>query len=89
MPTTRARVLVTETEEVEAALAAAARVWPDETSRSRLVARLAVLGAAHLPDPDVDTRRDRRLAALDRRAGRFTRLFPAGYREGLRDEWPA
>ena len=89
MPTTRPRVLVTETEEVEAALAVAARVWPEEPSRSRLLARLAVVGAAHLPDPDADARRDRRLAVLERRAGRFAGLFPLDCRERLRDEWPA
>lgn len=89
MPTTKPPLLVTETEELTEALAAASLVWPDETFRSRLLARLAIQGSLHLPDPDEAGLGRHRLAAIERHAGRFDGLFPPGYRERLRDEWPA
>lgn len=80
--------MVTETDELTAVLERAQELWPDETSRSRLLARLALLGGEHLPAPDVDARAARRRAALRRQDDRFRGFFPAGYRERLREEWP-
>ena len=57
MPTTRPRLTITETEEVAAALAVAARRWPEEKGiPSRLIVRLALQGHQALEDE----------AALDR-----------------------
>lgn len=86
MPTTRRRHLVTETDELAEALDAAAQRWPD-LSRAQLVGRLAIEGhrvaaIAH------ERRRQQRLAALRRHSGALTGAYGAGYREGLRGEWP-
>lgn len=64
MPTTGPRVLVTETDELSAALAAAARVWPDETSRSRLLSRLAIAGSLTLTEKSEQERTRPRRRAL-------------------------
>ncbi|MFX0540006.1 hypothetical protein ACQBAT_10760 [Ornithinimicrobium sp. Y1847] len=88
MPTTKPRVLVTETEELSAALAAAQRAWPEETSRARLLSRLAIQGSQQLPERSVEARARRRLQALDNPPHRLRGLFPPGSREELRDEWP-
>lgn len=64
MPTTRPRHYVPETDELAAALDAAAPRWPGK-SRSQLLVRLAV-SAGEAEQAARDERHDRRLAALDR-----------------------
>lgn len=85
MPTTRPRHYVTETDDVAAALDAAALRWPG-LSRTQLLVRLALTAA----DAEVhaqETLRERRLAALERlSSGDFA--YPAGYLADLREDWP-
>jgi uncharacterized protein YfiM (DUF2279 family) len=85
MPTTRPRHYVTETDELAAALDAAAARWPG-LSRAQLLVRLALTAA----DDEVRATqelRDHRLAALDRLAsGDFA--YPEGYLAELREDWP-
>ena len=86
MPTTRRRYQVTETDEVARALDEAERRWPGEP-RSRLIVRLIVQGgerAAEVSEAVIT----RRLAALEEAAALGIH-YPHGYREALRDEWPA
>lgn len=87
MPTTRPRHFVTETDDLAAALDAAARRWPALT-RPQLLVRLALEGdqaarRAH------EERRERRLAALRRHSGMFTGAYGPDYLRELREEWPA
>jgi hypothetical protein len=87
MPTTRPRHYVTETDDLAAALDDAALRWPG-LSRSQLLVRLA-LSAGAAERVAEQTRRDRRLAALDRiNAGAFSALYPPDYLERLREDWP-
>lgn len=87
MPTTRPRHFVTETDELAAALDAAARRWPG-LGRARLLAQLALEGhrtaqRAH------EERRRRRLAALHRHSGMLTGSYGTDYLKRARAEWPA
>lgn len=86
MPTTLHRFQVTETPQVERALAAAAREWPD-ASRAERIVRLLEAGADAL-----DSSRDRRareyLGAVDFSSGSLTGAYEPGYLQRLRDEWP-
>lgn len=84
MPTKRPRLLVTETDELAAALDAAARRWPG-LSRPRLLARLAAEGQRAVQE---DTGAQLRVAGVRRSAGTLAGAWPAGARDGLRDEWP-
>lgn len=86
MPTTRPRHLVTESDELTAALDAAAVRWPG-LSRAQLLARLALEGhrVAHWAAED---RRLRRLAAVRRHSGVLTSAYEPGYLQRARDEWP-
>ena len=87
MPTTRPRHLVTETDDLAAALDDAARRWPG-LSRSQLVVRLALDGhQAAMAEREQE--RSRRLAALRAHAGQFSGTYGADYLERLRSDWPA
>lgn len=86
MPTTRPRFQVTETPEVERALAAAERAWPD-ASRAERVVKLLQAGAQYLDDGR-SARRGRRIAAVDFSSGSLEGVYKPGYRDELRDEWP-
>lgn len=84
MPTKRPRLLVTETDELAAALDEAARRWPG-LSRPRLLARLAAEGQRAVQD---DAGKEWRRAGVQQSAGILTGAWPSGARERLRDEWP-
>ncbi len=85
MPTTRRRHFVTETDDLAAALDAAAERWPD-LSRTQLLLRLALEGhqAAQREDDD---RRRRRLAAVRQHSGILTGAYGSDYLHRLREDW--
>lgn len=87
MPTTRPRHFVTETDDLRAALDAAARRWPD-LSRPQLLVRLALDGDRATQQAHQE-RRQRRLAAIRRHSGALTGAYGPGYLDKLREEWPA
>ena len=87
MPTSRHRYQITETDEVSRALAEAEKRWPGET-RARLIVRLITENGARVAEVN-EAEQHRRRAALDAVAGSFSGLYPSGYLEGLREEWPA
>jgi hypothetical protein len=87
MPTTRPRHFVTETEELEAALDAAARRLPGK-SRSQLLVQLALEGH-HAAQQAHDERHRRRLAAVHANSGALTGTYGADYLGRLRGEWPS
>ena len=78
---------MTETDELTAALDAAARLWPG-LSRPQLLVRLALAGddAARRAQQD---RRRRRLAALGEHRGVLTGAYGPGHVRSLHEEWPA
>ena len=84
MPTKRPRLLVTETDELAAALDEAAERWP-ELSRSGLLARLATEGQRAVQD---EAAAERRLAGVKASSGVLSGAWPADARDRLRDEWP-
>lgn len=87
MPTILQRIQVTQTPALRDALALAADEWPG-IPRSELVARLAVEGAESLAAARAGRRAARR-RALDETRGIFgTDVYPPGYLEELRKDWP-
>jgi hypothetical protein len=87
MPTTRPRLTITETDDVAAALDAAAARWPG-ASRRELLLRLVEQGREVL-DRDRDDAVARRRDAIRRTSGALTGAYEPGYLERLRDDWPA
>lgn len=87
MPTTRPRHFVTESDDLAAALDAAARRWPGLT-RPQLLVRLALEGD-HAAQQAHEERRRRRLAAVRHYSGILTGAYGPDYLRQLREEWPA
>ncbi len=85
--TTRPRHSITETDDVAAALDAAAEHWPGE-SRAGLLRRLVHEGHRAI-DASSARRRLDRLAALRQAKGAMTGVYRPDELERLRDEWPA
>jgi hypothetical protein len=80
---------VTETDDVARALDDAAKRWPEEHGdRHRLLLRLLWEGHRAAQD-QAEERRAQRLAAVDRTAGALTGMYPAGFLNDLREDWPA
>jgi hypothetical protein len=88
MPTTRPRLTITETDDIAAALDAAASRWPDVTSRRELLLRLVEQGREVIEN-ERDDAVDRRRAAIRRTSGVLTGAYDPGYLDRLRDDWPA
>jgi hypothetical protein len=70
MPTTLKRHMVTEVPALESALYAARAAGPEERSTSKLIVKLAELGAAQLQE-DRATAVEARRARLEALSGRF------------------
>ncbi len=88
MPTTRPRLTITETDEVAAALDAAAARWPEVRSRRELLLRLVEEGREVI-DRNRDEETARRREAIRRTSGALTGVYEPGELKRLRDDWPA
>lgn len=88
MPTIRQRYMLTETDELTHALDAAAHQWPElRENRGELLRRIVQVGSEVIEQRESD-RVARRRAAITSSAGTLTGLWPEGWREAMRDEWP-
>src|SRR4051812_24055217 len=88
MPTTRPRLMITETDELAQALDAAAARWPEIGSRRELLLRLVARGREAIDREQADEI-ERRRAAIQRTSGALTGAYEPDYLERLRDDWPA
>lgn len=81
--------MLTETDEVADALRDAARRWPEDRERpARLLLDLVREGhRAIVVEEDRDAARRR--AAIKRTSGVLPDVYPPGYLEQLRNDWPA
>ena len=87
MPTSRPRLMITETDEVADALNAAAARWPEVASRRELLLRLVAQGRSAIERERAEEA-ERRRAAIRRTSGVLTGAYEPGYLDRLRDDWP-
>lgn len=88
MPTTRPRYTLTETDDLAAALDAAARLWPESRNdRSALLRQVIELGTRTVIEEHTG-RTAARIAAIHRVAGSLDGVYPDGAIDELRSEWP-
>ena len=80
--------MLTESDALAADLDFAASFWPEcAESRSALSLRLIELGAETLRN-QIEERKAQRLRAVEEIAGSMNGVWPNGWREELRNEWP-
>ncbi|WP_052226277.1 hypothetical protein [Microbacterium mangrovi] len=88
MPTLRARHMITETDEIRAAIDEAAAFWPDAAgNRAELVRRLLLQGAPSALETET-RRRIAFLASVDDAAGSMRGVYPNDAARSLTEEWP-
>lgn len=88
MPTTKPRHTITETDEVALALDEAAERWPEDSdARGRLLLRLVEEGHRAIHQ-ETQRRAARQRDAVRRTSGVLSGVYPRGYLDALREEWP-
>jgi hypothetical protein len=80
--------MITETDDVAAALDAAAKRWPEVRSRRELLLKLVEQGRSVI-ESDRAEKLERRRAAIRQTSGALTGAYEPDYLERLRDDWPA
>jgi len=81
--------MITESDRLASALEVAAQLWPEaENDKGALLRRILETGIDAIEQQAAGRLRDRQ-AAIRRSAGAMTSVWPANWREELRDEWPA
>jgi hypothetical protein len=80
--------MITETDEIEVVLDAAARLWPAlRDDRAALLRRVIARGSDSVLAERAQQRAERR-AAIRETAGMFTGMWPADAVQQMRNEWP-
>lgn len=80
--------MLTETDELGHALDAAAHIWPElGGNRGELLRRIVQVGSEMIEQRESE-RITRRRAAITSSAGTLSGLWPDGWRETMRNEWP-
>lgn len=80
--------MITETDEVAHALAVAASRWPDDRERpAKLLLDLVREGHRAIAEDEHRTVAQRR-AAIERTSGVVAGVYPPGYLDQLRGDWP-
>lgn len=88
MPTSRRRHVITETDQVAAAIDDAARRWPQENgNRPRLLLRLLEEGHRAVAAQRQEFAAGRR-SAIAATSGVASGMYGAGYLDRLREDWP-
>jgi len=88
MPTARARHMITETDEIARALDEAAKRWPELAGeRSELIRRVLVSAANDAVTLE-EARIARKREAILTNAGTLSGIWPQGWLQELRGEWP-
>lgn len=81
--------MITETDRLSGALDTAAEVWPEHrTERAELLRRIIDAGIHALED-EANARAAERVKSIRKLSGSMNGVWPAGWRDELRDEWPA
>ena len=80
--------MITETDEIAGAIDAAALLWPEaKRNRAELLRRL--IAEAHTSiDARVNDRVAARRTAILEGGGKLSGVWPANWRDELRDDWP-
>lgn len=88
MPTTRPRHMITESDQLNAALINAAKIWPDlEGKRTLLLRKVLEVGIEGIETQAAEKKKGR-LAKVDDIAGSMDGIWPSNWRKELAEDWP-
>lgn len=88
MPTTRPRVMITETDRIKTAIDLAAKRWPElSDDRAALLRKIVETGVQSL-ELEAQAKTAKRLSAIRSAAGSLTDVWPTNWRQEMADEWP-
>ena len=89
MPTVRPRHMITESDRLADAIDAAAVLWPsDGDERAKLLRKIIDAGIDAINSQSTQ-RRQSRLKAIVSIAGGLDEVWPEGWLDSARNEWPA
>jgi hypothetical protein len=81
--------MITETDEIAEGLELAALTWPsDQSSRTELLRHIIAAGIQVLEAEHREKRAQRMAAVAELSSGKYNHIWPEGYLEELRSEWP-
>lgn len=89
MPTTKPRHMITESDDVAAALELAKARWPElSNDKGKLLKKMLEFSALAIAR-EMDLKRNSRLSKIEDIAGSMPDVWPENWREEARSEWPA
>jgi hypothetical protein len=88
MPTTKLRHMITETDQISAAVDKGASAWPElRGNRTQILRRLIEAGSAAIENERA-LLAARRLAAIKSATVLFRDVWPDNWRDEMNDQWP-
>ena len=88
MPTTRPRHMITENDQLSAALIEAAKIWPELADQRTLLVRKVLEVGIETIEGQAKQNTKGRLAKVQKLAGSMDGVWPAGWRKELAEDWP-
>ena len=80
--------MITESDRLASALEMAAELWPEANGEKGVLLRRLLDAGIENVERKMASREQVRHDAISNVAGIFTGVWPTGWREELRDEWP-
>jgi hypothetical protein len=88
MPTNRPRHMITESDRLAHALGTAAQVWPEVGGEKSVLLRRIIDAGMDAVEKKAAAKDQSHRNAVSQAAGSLSGIWPKGWRESLRDEWP-
>lgn len=79
--------MITETDQISAALAHAAKLWPELAGQRTLLLRKVLEVGIEKIEQEATTKSKGRISSIEKLAGSMDGVWPANWREELAEDW--